>query len=504
MVKARLLLESPFLAGLALGLGLLWVRGFAFVPLALPLGPDWHQYYMAAWKLSVGVAQDYPAFRMPLYPWVLAALGASGGYAQAAVVISSLSCLVLVVAAALLARALAGRWAGALAAVAVASVTTTLESARWAAQYPFLAALTGLGLAAGAASVRWPGLGWPLLAGLGAGLCWATDVRGIVAAVIAAALVLLGARRGHRAWAGPLLFAAGAASGPLLQRALEVIPRPSAAWLLQFQRSQTLGDIQGLGMQDLAPWCGQEWLALAPLQAAVAPCGRALLWHNLRALGPELPFGLALCALGVLLALAPGKAGWRGAAASLVLFVGVGVALAAAASLALLPGRYVLQFAAPAAALVPVGLVRIAQTLPRGRLAVPWLMLAGVGWLLTVARPAPPPSRVGPMEVVQARILAEVRARMAPDDLLLDCSHNLKVEVALLPHIHHPEPAAFGEAPDPGRCQRWARWPDPGVGARWLITDQDRMLTGVMGRDWHAVAQHEEQGQRGVLWRWGE
>jgi hypothetical protein len=502
-VKARLRREAPFLLGLVLGMGALWMRGRAFEWTGQPLGPDWHQYFMATWKLARGVTQDYPVFRLPLYPWVLGVLGARTGYSPAAVFLSSLSCLTLVGAAALLARALAGRWAGALAAVAVPSVATTLESTRWAAQYPFLAALTGLGLAAGAAAVRWPGLAWPALAGLGSGLCWVTDGRGLVVVVLAAVLVLLGTRRGVRGWAGPLLFALGAAVGPAAQWGLQVVPRPSTTWLLQFQRGQTLDDIQRSSLSDLAQVCGQGFLAVEPLRAMGDSCGRALLAHNFGGIGPELPCGVGLSVAGLLLALAPGRAGWRGVAASGVVFGGTAVALAFAASLALLPGRYVLQFAAPAAALLPVALVRLSQTAPRGRSVVPWLAVAGAAWLLVVG-PRLPPTRPGPVEVVRARLLAEVRARVAPEDQLLDCSHNLKVEVALLPAIHHPDPAAFGEAPDPGRCQRWARGPDPGEGARWLITDQDRMLAGVMGREWHAVARVEQGGEHGVLWRWGE
>ena len=501
------------LLGLALACLLLWWRGSAFVPMDLPVGPDWHQYFMAAWKLSLRSAVDYPEFRMPLYPGLIAWLGRSMGYGQASLIMSSVGMVLVVLAAALLTRALTGPWAAGLAALSVPMVATNAEATRWASQYPVFAAITGLALACGAALVRWPR--WPLAlaAGALAGLAWATDARGDAMALAAGLLVLLAVTSPGRWWQRglrPLLFALGASLGPLLQLNLQVIPRPISAYLFQFQRQMAIEEIQSQQVAGLHDVCNLAFLKEASLSTAWQhPCGQTLFSHNFAEYAMELPFGLWLSIGAALLVLLPGGRGWRGVLAAGLALAPPLAALALAATLIDVPDRYVVQFAAPLAALVPVAIWRCCRTVlpPSWAWAVSTGVTMGAGlYLLAMGPPSgrsvQPLTVLRPVQQVRAALAGDVQQIVASEDLLLDCTHDLRVEVSLLPHIHHPDPPAFREAPDVGGCRDWAIEPPQGSGRTWLLTDGSGLLQDPPGAGWEEMARRKSAGRIGVLWRW--
>ncbi len=508
-VRERLLAELPLLLGLVVGWYLLWRLGAAFVPMEIPVGPDWHQYFMAAWKLSAGVVADYPAFRLPPYPWLVGTIGEGAGYGPAALFLASGSMAVIVGCAGLAGRTLAGPWAGGVAALSIPLVATNAEAARWASQYPFFGAVIGLALCAALSLARWPRWWWALAAGIGAGLSWSVDNRGTVALMAGVALAALALTRA-RGWRTrallAVLFAAGTGAGPLLQRALQLIPRPSSSWLLQFQRGQSMGDIQNLRVEGLVELCTMGFVDEAGLlDAWQHPCGQALLRDNLTDLGPELPAGLLVTGLLLPLALLPGRDGWRGSAAVVLLLSPVLAALLFSASLIDLPRRYYVPFAVPIALIAPVALARLGRTLP-----APWghrlgaLGCAALGlWLLLwgpQSRPAIRPLHAYmQIEAVQARLAPAIRGRLEPEDLLLDCSFNLKLQIALLPDNHHPDPHALGEAPDMRQCAAWLAEPPTGPGARWLVTDEAWPFASPDTAGWEAVSQAHDH--HGTLWR---
>lgn len=508
----RWLREIPLLAGVAVGCFLLWWRGAAFVPLEVPVGPDWHQYFMAAWKVMGDLAQDYPAFRLPLYPWLVGSLGTWLGYAPTALLLSSCAMVLVVLCAGGAARLLAGPWAGGVAALSVPLVATNAEAARWASQYPVFGALAGLALVASLALVRGPRWPWALVAGAAAGLTWAVDNRGVVVLVIAALLTILALSRSLR-WrergllAG--LFCVGFALGPFAQRLLQVVARPSSHWLLQFQRGQSMGDIQNLRVEGLVELCTPAFVEQAGLLDGWRyPCGQALLAHNLRDFGVELPAGLLLSAIALPLVLLPGRQGWRGSAASALVLLPVLAAMAFAATLIDLPGRYYLPFAVPLALLVPVGLARLGHTAVCGRrFPAAALLCAALGlWLLLAGpperRPVAPLHRYQQVQLIQARLLPAIQRQLGPQDLMLDCSHNLMLEVAALPFIHHPQPSALREAPDLKRCMAWVADPPGGEGARWLVTDERWPGVSPSTGGWESVERATSPDHSGTLWRY--
>ena len=112
-----LLLELPWLAGVAWGWLLLWTRGHAFVLGGPLLGFGWWDYLMVAWRQVHEPGGYYSSWRNPLWPELVGQAGEHVGYVTAALLLSSLAAGVLVLAAGLAGRLLVSPWAGALAAI---------------------------------------------------------------------------------------------------------------------------------------------------------------------------------------------------------------------------------------------------------------------------------------------------------------------------------------------------------------------------------------------------
>jgi hypothetical protein len=158
-----------------------------------PLGSDWGHYFTAAeyiWDPRAGLA--YPDFRKPWYGWIIGGLGQWGGYFVAAQFVGRAAMVLMVLGSALLGTAMAGRWAGLVAAVTVPLMPLVMDGALWVNHYPLLGATVGLSVGAGAAAVRWPSLRWVVLAGVMAGVSMALDLRGAITVPMAVVLVGLG------------------------------------------------------------------------------------------------------------------------------------------------------------------------------------------------------------------------------------------------------------------------------------------------------------------------
>ncbi len=513
--RRRLLRESPLILGLLLGWVLLLRWGHAFVITPVPVGPDWNQYFMAAWKVIHRLPEDYPEFRYPLYPWLVGTLGARLGYVAAAVILSSLGATLIVLAAGLGARALAGPWAGGLAAAAVPWVETTLQSARWSSQYAVLGAAGGLAVAMGAWAARRP-RPWIFLAtGLAAGLVWAVDARGVPFAVTVALLSAVGLTR-RISWKGRcaalLAWAAGFLVGPVSQARLEVIPRRPSAYLVAVQRRMAMEDIRAFRTPGIYEACrGRRYEAIPLLDMPFTSCGKALLRHNLGLYGRELPFGLILTLVALPAALLPGRGGWRATVASGLYFLPPVFILAVVGVILDVPARYLVPYASILAGVVPVGAVRLVRTWApettrwRRPLEAVAVCLAGT-WLLFAGPPAAARSpRRNPytqQQQVMGRLMHAVKTRVSDRDRVLDCSHNLRIEVALMPRVHEPDPAKVRESPDIRRCRRWVYHPPQGEGDRWLITGKDHFLApGTTGR-WKLEVAVRLPEAEGYLWHW--
>ncbi|MFH1468012.1 MAG: hypothetical protein ABIO70_26735 [Pseudomonadota bacterium] len=486
--------EAPLALGVGVGVALILRPGPGWF---YPEGVDWEQYIQGAMALfhpSPGLA--LPPWRQPLHAYLVGTLGADMGYVPAAQLLAMGCAVVLVCASGLLARALAGPWAGGLAALVAVSLGSVAMAARLVTPYPLLAACFGLALALGAACSRWPR--WPLAlgAGLFAAAAWSADLKGSLAIPLAALLVLLGVPRAPtwRLRIALVLALAVGLAGPLalhrtLARHLDLHPLPLAEQV----RSQRHQNIDQLDNAQLFSEAVRRECAGAPddlsAGALVGPCGRALLAQNLDFLGvhraiPSVPsaFLLPFCLL---------PAAWAGRRGRLVSSTAA-IAALAAPLLAGLVGmmwishgvRYVLHLAVPFAALVPVAGARLAelpgQRWPRfARWGVPAGALLAAAWILVIW-PRPDLARVTRMQGPNApedvpwspdqpdprgRLAAWLTARLGPDDTLVDCAA-ASLDILVLPRsLATIQPLPHENV----RCSALIKSPPVSGGAVWIL-----------------------------------
>lgn len=457
----RVLEEVAWAGSMAVGAWLLVRRGGAFRLDGLPEGQAWRDYLYQAELQATGHGAGFQSAVWPFYPGILGRLGEWVGYVDAGLLLSSLAMVACVVAAALAARALAGPWAGALAALALAVTPAAPSASRWINLYPLLGATTGWALAAGLAWVRWRRWPWALLAGASAGACWAVDWRGAIVVPPVALLLLLGLERGRLLRQGALLVGAAllVAAGPLLSVKLTHVtltPWAMGAFGSQATRGgqdypRTWSQKQAIVQKRLAP---AFLVPLNPTEVAslgmVAVCG----------------FHLTLLFLGV--GFLPGRRGPRLVAAwgVLVLFaVGLPVALRVTSFYP----RYLLQGIVPLAVVAPAALFRALYTVVPGALAS-WLapvLLALALWGRTRLPPAPTLVMEDRGERTVERFTDLLARHVGPQDRLMDCAWT-GVEVALLPRRFHEARVDLRRV-DFEACNRWRAQPEAGEGDTWIL-----------------------------------
>lgn len=504
----RVLRELPWLVGVACGWFLLWLYGGAFVGRSCPVGQGWFDSMITGWEILHGGFTGADDWRRHLHPLMLAGFGERVGYVTAGVFLASAGTYALVVGAALGGRALAGSWAGGLAALAIPLVRVTAESSHWVTLYPPLAGVTGLALGLGCVYARWPRWWWAAATGLTAALAWSLDTRGLV--VMPAILVLLGvglSRRGS--WRGRgvalALFVVGLAPTWICARFVDADVVPFERQL-EMQRDVAHRWIWGTGDGALQTAC-RDFTPPDPIPL-LGECSKALLAHNLdHHYRSGMPFPLWLTLVAALLALMPGRQGWRGSVSTAAVFVGVGAAFVGQGLLIPAPARYVLQFAVPVALAVPVGLARLGTTVLPARFGYLWgaaVAVAGAVYLLFIGNPVQGISttteRDRTYELLQDGIDA-IRAEVGPDDSLMDCS-GTHLAVALLPDVLHDGPAMMRHV-DPQRCQAWLESPEStGGGDAWILTTFHSTPTAVGAAGWEAVARITGAGDGLLLARW--
>lgn len=509
--------EVPLLLGMLSGVFALWLRGRAFVLDRDLRGNHWPEYLVQAWRIDQGSFDTAAGFRKPLYPALLQALGEHFSYADAAVLLGSVSAAACVVAAGLLARALADAPAGGLAAFSVGLVPLVAHSSHWATAYPLSAATIGAGLAASAAFARWPRASTAALPALGAGLALAVDDRGALVLPMAGLCALLGGLRGRGAarLALPLLPLAVLAPAAV-EQALGYVPElfdgmegrlearldaqraVAARWAAVSRHTELAENCTGLPLQD---WLQPGFLGTA--------CGRAVLEDN----GTHvLPRGLSVPVSWAVLGSLGWLAGRRRQESPLVglllLAALVGPVLLFAAATPL-PARYLLQLVVPLGVLLPVGLARIGARLPRMLGALAALTALVAVWSVRPSMEASsnwaatgqwsPDDWVGDHDAL--------RAAVGPQQPVLDCSDHAAA-VALLPDHTLPDNDLLEV--DIVRCRRWARGTAAVPQGAWLLTDPLRDL-GVPGMhtrvplhslvdDAHWIPRVQRRGF--VAWQW--
>ena len=475
--RARWLWELPFVGGLLGGVLLLWLRGGLLVLDGSVAGYHWPEWLHNAWHVVHGRWDRMSGFRKPLHGYLVGMLGELTGYDNAAIFVASVSSLVMLVSAAVLARVLAGPAAGGLAAVTLAAVPLVANATHWGNGYPLLAATTGAALAGSALLAAHPSRRTLALAAATTIAALASEDRGML--VVPWVL-------GMTAWA------------------LRAPGRPRVAWfLLAAVLATTVPPAIDYGLGHRAPFALSatdkriaqkdvvyRWLQIEPdpdLVAACAtirleetlepalfqtPCAAAVLHYNSATIAPKATFysGFALLL---------GLCGWLVSPRPRRQLVQLGAVTGGAAWLVFatatpMPHRYILQFVVPLVVVVPVAVGRL------GALAGPgwrgWGVSTAVclgvgvwGWL------ADPHDRNGlwqrtrgdwsaPEWVDDAQL---VRAHVPVDERVLDCIDH-GINSAVLPdHVVGPAPFL---SPDPGFCVDWIAHPTRfGAAPRWVV-----------------------------------
>ena len=477
--------ELPWLVAVPVCLTLLWLWGEAFVLDGGMYGYGWHDYVNNAWIVEHGGGIGYNNFRNPLHAKWLGSLGESmGSYANAGRLIASISVLVMVLSAALLARSLAGPWAAALSALGVALVPRFVDAVRWSNYYPSLGALTGAYLALSAALVRWPRVWIAALAGLAGGLAWGVDDRGALLLPLAGVLVLLAASRRELTWPrrGALVvaFCVSLPLGPWSKDTLwPNVKNPTWEERVDFQRQVIRNWIRISKDDELIPACRGD-LPEGLVASVQSPCGQALLLHNLRwTLGLNIPYGLLPAALALPLVLFPGRRGWREGLAGGAVFVGTGAAVGEMCFYMPMPDRYLIQFAVPFCAVVPVGLARASAMLPT-RVALwvtPVLVIAAGAWAWVadpIGRGDDTKLQASPRQQEMRDVAEEVLARLGEADVYRDCTHHYATS-AMLPRLTQPSPPLL-RARSSEPCYEWMERATPEGGSVWLSVDPQKRL----------------------------
>lgn len=477
--------------GVALGLWLTWLRGGLFVFDEVIAGYHWDSWLNNAWFVAHGAHERMDGFRKPLFGYLVGTLGEDMGYANASIVLGSLSVLAMVLAGGLLGRVLGGPAAGGVAAFAVGASPLVQNAAHWATGYPMLSAATALAVALAVTYAvhyrRWVAV----LAGLAGILALSIEDRGILALPVVLGLFALVARRKRHHWA--------VLAGVVVM--LAAVP-PTVHYGLGHHKTKNLSMAEKRSIQQAVV---HRWLNIERDQRLVVACAhiephqtlrasfyatrcaREVLRYNSRTIGPgTTPFPAEWILGAAALWFVGGPRRRRRQTVAVGVLGGLTWVLFAASTP--MPHRYILQFAVPLAVLVPVASARLAARLATGwvgwglQLAVCGL-LAGYSWQLDpYERDSNTQRTRGDWSSDEWALDARmVRDTVPEDDLYLDCSGHA-VNSALLPeHLLHRLPVMN---PSADLCIQWVTDRNlSGSRPRWLSVSPSQTLRAPQTRE---------------------
>ena len=503
--------EAPLLLGVALGCFGLWWHGRAFVPMDWPAGFDWERYLRESWAyMNPGTMNS--TWLEPLYSYALGHLGNVYGWAWTGLVFSSVAAMMVVLGAGILGRALGGPWVGAIAAISIPLTPQLAAASRWVNLYPILSGTTALGLACLVAFCRWPGWTWAVLGGVFSGLAWAIDGRTITllpGLLLLAFTGAMGVTGTTRRIVMLVVVLAGLAVGPWSQQTLRVVPRESTAQVAEILRGIELSKLRNSPNPRLRAACVEEPSEVINLQGLLRPCSSELALDNAVRVDEGLPYGLGLTLICLPLALLPGRRGRRESwVACLAILPFVMMTLVMSRWIIVTP-RYMMQIAAPAAVIVPLGLVRFWRLFYRQRTRSLWDWVPVLGLGIWLGLGGPEHASEGPLEAsstyqMMAPVVKLIEDELSDDDVLLDCSES-HVEAAILPRVTHRWPQNH-EGHDWERCAEWLREPE-GASDAYIVVGTRTKIVGLEGLrvppPWQQVLRSDGQGQTIRVWKLG-
>lgn len=476
---------------MALGLWLTWLRGGLFVLDENVAGYHWDSWLNNAWFVAHGVHEHMDGFRKPLFGYLAGTLGEDIGYANAGIVLGSLSVVMMVVAGGMLGRVLGGPAAGGFTAFAVGASPLIQNAAHWGTGYPLLSAATALTVALAVAYAvhqrRWVAI----LTGLACILALSVEDRGILALPVVLGLFALVARRKRRHWAVLAGIVVVMAATP-----------PAIHYSLGQHKTQNLSMAEKRTIQQGVV---HRWLNIERDQRLVSACAhiephqtlqasfyttrcaREVLRYNARTIGPgttPFPAEWILCAAVLWFVGGPRRSQRQTVAAGVL----GGITWVFFAASTPMPHRYILQFAVPLAVLVPVSSARLVARLAGGWLG--WgLQLAVCGLLAAQSWQLDPYERDSTTQRTRGAWSSEewaldarvVRETVPDEDLYLDCSGHA-VNSALLPqHLYLRLPVMN---PSADLCIQWVTDRNlTGGRTRWLSVSPSQTLRAPQTRE---------------------
>lgn len=451
----------------------------AIPPLNHPWGSNWPMYFEAAryfWDPSAA----YFGWRPPMYPLLLATVGQSWGYVQAAHWIAQASMGLVIFSSGWLARMCAGRGAAAVATLSVPLLQCAVEGAMWTNMYPPAAALFTLSAALSLTLYRRPGLILAVLAGLVAGLAWRLNHLGLVAIPLGLGMAVLGARSLVRLALLPVLFGVGIAgtvaldtwiverwsvpqeslSDQVIQRRREELDRIASG---QVERSQfsacTQLEPRPLNLPELTNACARQFVEANHGTLRAEDCAPSL---------TVLAWLLPLCLLP-----SARRRDWRDSAATVLLFGGPIGAFLVAAAWTSYAEKYAISFLGMMVLLTPLAFDRAGGWLGRlidhvdlGRMLG---LVAATIWVVNIwpganALRADAPNIQRDWESVAGEVAAWASTSMSDADLLIDCVP-LNIDLVILPKSAN---IIEGVSTEPD-CVAWVANPPESRGQTFLV-----------------------------------
>ena len=388
-----------------------------------------------------------PARVYQLNPWRKSTWGALvGGWGEltgrttweAAFDVTHVSVALIILGAALLARALAGPVAACAAALVAVAMVPLVESWLWLSPYPALGGATAVALGLGCVGARWKSVPALVGAALAGGLALALDGRGVAAPTSVLLLSLIGAwgMGGWRRLAVPLLCA-GLATVPELAARSAVadhgLPHTPLVHQVLVHHGHAGFDVPEELLEASVRPGGASPLAVVILLAEQLGTEEAsrFAWGNIKERSPGFLHGWSLLLL--LLALVPSRAGpVTSSLSAAATFLPSAVVLFVSSALVGLFFRYTTPYWALTLGLAPVAAHRVIEWVPRRLLPASWqrgtlLVLAVLGWSAWgwpgLARGLPAPDKTE--HTVDARtVFALTRAiedQVQAGDAFYDC-----------------------------------------------------------------------------------
>ncbi len=475
-VWSSVIAEAPWLVGAGLAAGAL----LSVVPhLNHPWGSNWPMYFEAA-RFFWDPTAAYFGWRPPLYPLLLATVGQSFGYVQAAHWIAQASMVVVVFSAAWLARLCVGRGGAVIAALSIPLLQCAVEGAMWTNMYPPAAATMTLACALSVLLYRRPMLFGALIAGLACGLAWRINHLGLVAVPLGLGMAIVGARSRRHLVMLPMLFGVGTSTAVALDAWVVDrwnVPQESLSDQVIQRRREELDRIAS-GQSDPAMFSECTGLEPRPLnlEELTSGCAQQFVEANYGTLRTEdCAPPVSMLAWLMPLALLPSarRRSWRDSAAAVLLFGGPLGAFLIAAAWTSYAEKYVISYLGIMVLVAPMAFDRLGGWLGRlvdhvdGGRALG--VLAAAAWAIaswpgaTTTRADTPNIQLD-WESVAGEVAEWAKDSLEPEDLLIDCVP-LNVDLVMLPRAAQIKKGVSIQSD----CMAWVARPPRSEGQTFLV-----------------------------------